>query len=226
MQIGAGRQGDDGEGAGGQRYNATRWLEGLVDSMGVPSVSRILAELRGNQHVSVQEADCGQEHLLWNERMGGMGARDSCPATRSWRQGVTPQNSGFEKGSWEFKVQLEVIAALQRVLVHVLHLLSNPSTGEHSITCARECVKALGQTGLAGQVEFALSHLQTSEPGIGATYKNVGILYQKVMGLAEGETRASMHEGMTRVWRIYLKSADGAKDPQASTILSLLHSPS
>ena len=83
MQIGAGRQGDDGEGAGGQRYNATRWLEGLVDSIGVPSVSRILAELRGNQDVSVQEADCGQEHLLWNERMEGMGARDSCPATRS-----------------------------------------------------------------------------------------------------------------------------------------------
>ena len=99
MQIGAGRQGDDGEGAGGQRYNATRWLEGLVDSIGVPSVSRILAELRGNQDVSVQEADCGQEHLLWNERMEGMGARDSCcllytsPSPRDQRGSRMPSSA-------------------------------------------------------------------------------------------------------------------------------------
>ena len=150
-----------------QQYNATRWLEGLLQGDAVLRAQRILHALRpepvvGRRKGSRDKADddeagagavegdeeAARGNKRCQARMGDGGS------SAFWTNWAGRRREGFASGSWESKVQLELLAALQRQMLHALHALTEDS----ETVCSRgSCLGPLEN--LAQSLESALLHI-------------------------------------------------------------------
>jgi len=211
-------------------YNATRWLEDVIQGIGgiVGPAKRILTALRPRPDtVDGAHAACcvgslvcaGSQGLAEGDGEAGDAdstcavetQRDRGPAFEGmWRRRRGVRDRGFSRGSWEYKVQLELLAALQRVALHALQVLQ----AESGAVCATGvCLGPLEE--LAQALESALLRL-ADQPGIGAAYKNLGILYQRLLEMeplsgAEGRmphdeiahaARRRIVDAVRRAWQV------------------------
>lgn len=158
-----------------QKYNATKWLEGLLEGTMVRRAERILLALLPESE-GAGRAGYGDKSEVGvvegDGKAGGKEEIDTCEARVSDSKGskggrtflsrwMRGRSEGFASGSWESKVQLELLAAHQRLVLHTLQVLAGDAA---SSVCSRgSCLVPLEM--LARSLENTLAHLG-DQPGI------------------------------------------------------------